>query len=138
MTRAEEAGLKRDAARWLIAGALLMLLAVVLGAFGAHALKNMLPAPRLATYQTGVTYHSLHAVGLIAVGLLAQVTRASPWIGRAGTLMCAGIVLFSGSLYALAGGAPRLIGVITPLGGMAFMLAWLCVALHVREVRSNA
>ena len=75
---------------------------------------------------------------MIAVGLLAQVTRASPWIGRAGTLMCAGIVLFSGSLYALAGGAPHLIGVITPLGGMAFMLAWLCVALHVRDVRSNA
>ena len=55
--------LKRDAARWLIAGAMLMLLAVVLGAFGAHALKNMLPAPRLATYQTGVTYHSFTRLG---------------------------------------------------------------------------
>jgi len=123
------------AARLISAGAVLMLLAVILGAFGAHALRNVLAPKMLAAYQTAVSYHLFHALGVLAVGLVAQVTRPSPWIARAGVLLVAGVALFSGSIYALALGAPRVIGVITPLGGISFMVGWLCVALHVRAVR---
>src|SRR3954454_8904994 len=109
------------AARLVSAGAVLMLLGVICGAFGAHALQNVLTPKMLAAYQTGVSYHLFHALGAIAVGLVAQVTSPSRWIACAGVLLVAGIVLFSGSLYALALGAPRMLGVVTPLGGLAFM-----------------
>jgi uncharacterized membrane protein YgdD (TMEM256/DUF423 family) len=120
----------------MIAGALLMLLAVMLGAFGAHALRDVLSPRQFTTYQTGVTYHLFHALAVLAVGIVAHVTRPSPWIGLAGVLFVAGIVLFCGSVYALAFGAPKTFGMITPVGGLSFMLGWICVVLHVRTVRA--
>lgn len=123
------------AARCMTAGALLMLLAVMLGAFGAHALQSMLTPRQLASYQTGVSYHLFHALGLVVIGGLAQITRPTPWIARAGTLLAAGIMLFSGSIYAMAFGAPRWLGMVAPLGGTAFMLGWIALALHVRASR---
>lgn len=117
--------------RCVAAGALLMLLAVILGAFGAHALQQVLSPRQLASYQTGVLYHQLHALGLVLVGILAGVAPRSPWSGRAAVLFVAGIALFSGSIYAMAAGAPRALGMVTPVGGLSFMLGWACVALHV-------
>jgi Uncharacterized small membrane protein len=116
--------------RCVAAGALLMLLGVILGAFGAHALQQVLSPRQLASYQTGVLYQQVHALGLVLVGILAGVTPRSPWSGRAAVLFGAGIVLFSGSIYAMAAGAPRALGMVTPVGGVSFMLGWASVALH--------
>jgi uncharacterized membrane protein YgdD (TMEM256/DUF423 family) len=127
--------LRPPAASFMTAGALLMLLAVILGAFGAHALQGSLAPRQLASYQTGVTYHLFHALALVVLGGLAQVTRPTPWISRAGLLLGAGIVLFSGSIYAMALGAPRWLGMVAPLGGISFMVGWIALALHVRASR---
>jgi uncharacterized membrane protein YgdD (TMEM256/DUF423 family) len=130
-----ESALRTDDARCMTAGALLMLLAVILGAFGAHALQALLTPKQLASYQTGVTYHLFHALGLVVLGVVAQVTRPSPWIGRAGVLLIVGILLFSGSIYAMACGAPRWLGMVAPLGGTSFMLGWIALGMHVRASR---
>ena len=118
------------ARRCLVAGAMLMLLAVILGAFGAHALKAQLAPARLASYQTGVLYHQLHAIALVLVGIVACVTARTPWLGRAAVLFGVGIVLFAGSIYAMTFGAPRVLGMVAPLGGVSFMLGWAAFALH--------
>lgn len=120
------------ARRCLMAGALLMLLAVVLGAFGAHALKAQLTPAQLASYQTGVLYHQLHALALVLVGIVACVTPRTPWLGRATVLFGVGIALFAGSIYAMTFGAPRAFGMVAPLGGVSFMLGWVAFALHAR------
>jgi uncharacterized membrane protein YgdD (TMEM256/DUF423 family) len=104
---------------------------VALGAFGAHALKSRLPADLLAAWNTGVQYHLWHALGMIAVGLSASIVPDGPWLRGAGALLLAGIVLFSGSLYALALGAPRGLGALTPIGGIALMLGWLALVVAV-------
>jgi uncharacterized membrane protein YgdD (TMEM256/DUF423 family) len=103
-------------------------LGVVLGAFGAHALKARLPSELLAVYQTAVQYHLLHALGLVAIGIVAVHLPASAPLKWAGWLMAAGIALFSGSLYLLAATGARWLGAITPLGGIAFIAAWLALA----------
>lgn len=109
-------------------GALAMLAAVALGAFGAHALKTRLTPEMLAIYHTGVEYHVYHALGLLAVGLAAQRLSDSTWLRISGWLMLAGIVLFSGSLYLLALTGVRALGLVTPFGGVAFTLAWVLFA----------
>ena len=109
-------------------GALAAALGVALGAFGAHALKARLSADMLAVWQTAVQYHLWHALGLVAVGLLAQHLPASVPVRVAGWLMVAGIVLFSGSLYVLAATGTRWLGAVTPLGGACLIVAWLVVA----------
>lgn len=115
----------------VLAGAVAALLAVALGAFGAHALRQRLPPDLLAVFQTGVQYHFYHALGLVAVGLLAQHLPTSSLVRWAGGLMLLGIVLFSGSLYALALSGVRALGAVTPIGGVAFIVAWLLVAIAV-------
>ncbi len=112
-------------ARILLAfGAVAGMLAVLLGAFGAHALRERLPADLLAIYQTAVQYHFWHALGLLAIGLTLLHVPGSGAIRAAGWLMLAGIVVFSGSLYLLATTGTRWLGAITPLGGFAFIAAW--------------
>ena len=100
---------------------------MALGAFAAHGLKSRLDPAMLATFETGVRYHMYHALALLAVGWVC--TR---WPGTAanasGWLFVAGTVLFSGSLYALALSGTRWLGAITPLGGVAFLGGWLCLA----------
>ena len=98
---------------------------MVLGAFGAHALKAQLSAEALATWQTAVQYHFWHALALLAVALAGT----GPWFKTAAWLMIAGLFLFSGSLYALALGAPRGLGMVTPLGGVTLILGWLAFAV---------
>ncbi len=100
------------------------MLAVVLGAFGAHALRARLPAELLAVYQTAVQYHFWHALGVLAIGLTLLHVPGSVAVRMAGWLMLAGIVIFSGSLYLLATTGTRWLGAITPIGGFAFIAAW--------------
>lgn len=113
----------------LVAASLLGVTAVAVGAFGAHALHDVLDERALSTWHTAVEYQFWHALALLAVGLLA---RECPSVA----LRCSafafvvGSVLFCASLYALALGAPRWIGAITPLGGIAFIVGWLALALH--------
>lgn len=119
-------------AKWfLVIGALNGALVVALGAFGAHALKARLAPELLAVYQTGIQYHMLHALGLLGVGLLALHLPDSALLKWSGWLMLAGIVLFSGSLYLLAMTGLRWLGAVTPIGGMAFIVAWCALAVSV-------
>lgn len=106
-----------------------MALAVALGAFGAHALKARLAPEALDIWRTGVTYHAWHALALVAVGLLMLHAPGSGALRVAGWLFAAGIVLFGGSLYALALGAPRAFGAVTPFGGLAFIAGWVAFAI---------
>ncbi|MGH8256597.1 MAG: DUF423 domain-containing protein [Steroidobacteraceae bacterium] len=107
--------------------ALLLALATIVGALGTHALKGRLGADQYAVLQTAVHYQFFHALGLLGVALLLDRMPSSA-LGAAGWLLFAGIVLFSGSLYALIAGAPRLIGVLTPVGGLALIVSWCLVA----------
>jgi uncharacterized membrane protein YgdD (TMEM256/DUF423 family) len=112
------------ARRCLAAGAILMMLGVMLGAFGAHALQAQLTPRQLASYQTGVQYQMLHAFGLMIVGIVGQVAGVTPRLRWSAWLMAAGIVFFSGSIYLMTAGAPRTLGMVAPVGGIAFMAAW--------------
>ena len=109
-----------------LAGVLLAL-ATACGAFGAHALKGQLAPERLQVWETAVRYHFFHALGLLGVALTLRSLDSGKLRAAAG-LIVAGIVLFSGSLYALALGAPRALGALTPLGGLAWIAAWLLFA----------
>jgi uncharacterized membrane protein YgdD (TMEM256/DUF423 family) len=115
----------------LLAAALALAAAVALGAFGAHALRGRLGAEMLATYQTAVQYHFWHALGLLGVGVLMmrspEVTGA-PTLAWVAWLLVAGLLLFSGSLYLLALTGATWLGAVTPLGGVAFIAAWLGLA----------
>lgn len=112
-------------------GALNAAVAVALGAFGAHALKARLPAELLAVYHTGNQYHFFHALGLMLVGLAANRWADSALLKGSGWLMLAGIVLFSGSLYLLSFTGQRWLGAVAPLGGLAFITAWILLAAAV-------
>ncbi|MCB1572624.1 MAG: DUF423 domain-containing protein [Xanthomonadales bacterium] len=97
------------------------------GAFGAHALKGRLDTDALALWKTAVDYQFWHALGLLALAMMRGPRSALATL--AASLLLAGIALFSGSLYALALGAPRLVGVLTPFGGVALIAGWLCLAI---------
>jgi len=108
-------------------GSLSAFIAVALGAFGAHALKARLAPEMLAVYETGVRYQLTHALALLAVGY-ACTRWPGPAVTASGWLFVAGTLLFSGSLYALSLSGVRWLGAITPLGGVAWLVAWLCLA----------
>jgi uncharacterized membrane protein YgdD (TMEM256/DUF423 family) len=110
---------------WVAIAAALGALGVALGAFGAHALRDRIAPELLAAWQTGVLYHLLHSVALLALGLFAQATSRPVTLPAA--LFTAGIVLFSGSLYLLAGLGQRWAGPITPLGGLCLIAGWLAL-----------
>jgi uncharacterized membrane protein YgdD (TMEM256/DUF423 family) len=112
----------------LLAAALALAAAVALGAFGAHALKGHLQPEMLGVYQTAVQYHFWHALGLLGVGALMVRSPDSRALGWAAWLLVAGLLLFSGSLYLLALTGAAWLGAVTPLGGVAFIAAWLVVA----------
>jgi uncharacterized membrane protein YgdD (TMEM256/DUF423 family) len=114
---------------WSVAGAAGMALAVALGAFGAHALKGRLDAYGMGIWEKAVFYHFVHALGLLAVPLMAKLGMLSAGgAGRVCLLLAAGILLFSGSLYTLALTGVRVLGAVTPLGGLSFIAAWLLLA----------
>jgi uncharacterized membrane protein YgdD (TMEM256/DUF423 family) len=120
---------------WSATGAILLALAVILGAFGAHGLQSRLDDYARGVYEKAVFYHFLHAMGILVVAVLA---RTGTFPEQAADLVCwcllAGIVLFSGSLYALAVSGNRSLGMITPLGGLAFIAGWLLLAWRLRRV----
>jgi len=108
-------------------GALFAAASVAAGAFGAHALKAILDPPMLAVYETAARYQMYHAVGLFVVAWLSDATP-SALVAKAGWFFCAGILLFSGSLYVVALAGVEWMGALTPLGGLSFIIGWSCVA----------
>ncbi|MCZ8513507.1 DUF423 domain-containing protein [Paenibacillus filicis] len=114
-------------------GAICGFLSVALGAFGAHMLKSILTPELLADYQTGVQYQMMHSLGLIGIGLASGHLKGSVHLRRAGWSMLAGIVLFSGSLYILSLTGVKMLGAITPFGGVAFLFGWLSFALAMKQ-----
>ena len=112
----------------VVTAALLLLVGVAAGAFGAHALRARIAGDLLAVFQTGVQYHLVHALGALAVAILWLQWPQATALGTCGWLLVLGVVLFSGSLYALALSGIRGFGAITPLGGLAWLVAWALLA----------
>jgi uncharacterized membrane protein YgdD (TMEM256/DUF423 family) len=110
-------------------GALSGLLAVTFGAFGAHALRGRLDDYAMGVFETAVQYHFYHALALVAVGLLALHHPHTALLRSSGWLFVLGLVVFSGSLYALSLSGIKWLGAITPLGGLAFIAGWACFAV---------
>ena len=118
-----------------IAASVFAVTAVIAGAFGAHALRDRLGPDAMAVWHTAVDYQFWHALALLGIASVAQSEDPSlRWSMR---FFVAGIVIFSGSLYALALGAPRLTGVLTPVGGLAFIAGWICLFVYFLRFRSR-
>lgn len=136
-------------------GAFLAAMAVALGAFGAHGLRDVVEPEMLAVWETGVRYHFYHAVGLVGVGILVQQRvarglRLAAWPGRAAVepdlgpparwlaiaswLFLSGIVLFSGSLYTMTLTGVRKLGAVTPIGGLCFLAGWAAIAWNAFKI----
>lgn len=112
----------------LVAGVIMAALAVGIGAFGAHGLKNILEAnQRMETFETGVKYHFYHALGMILIGIL-MFRIPSPLLQQAGLALFIGILIFSLSLYILSLTNIKWLGAITPIGGLAFLIGWAMCA----------
>jgi uncharacterized membrane protein YgdD (TMEM256/DUF423 family) len=116
---------------FIIAGAVNAAIAVMLGAFGAHALKEKLSEHYLAIWETAVQYQMFHALGLIAIGILmsSSLIGPIPQLTWAGWLLLAGIIIFSGSLYILSLTGIGVLGAITPIGGVAFIIGWIMLII---------
>jgi uncharacterized membrane protein YgdD (TMEM256/DUF423 family) len=121
---------------WSAIGALLLAIAVMLGAFGAHGLRSRLDAYSIGIYERAVFYHFVHALGLLIASVLLRVGTlgqgAGQWVCG---LLLLGIVVFSGSLYVLAITGMRWLGAITPIGGLSFIAAWLLLAVALLRAR---
>ena len=120
------------ARRAQVGAALLLASATVAGAFGAHALKGRLAPGDYEVLQTAVQYQFIHALGLLLIGILLE-RRTQRTLRLAADLLLAGVLLFSGSLYLLLAGAPRMLGVLTPIGGACLIAGWCvaaCALLH--------
>ena len=115
---------------WTAAAAILLALGVMLGAFGAHALRARLDAYLMSVYERAVFYHFVHALGLLVVSIMPRLgvlsESAATWVCA---LLFAGVLIFSGSLYALAMTGTRSFGAITPIGGLSFIAAWVFLAI---------
>ncbi|NEW83142.1 MAG: DUF423 domain-containing protein [Mariniphaga sp.] len=120
----------------LTIAALSGVLAVALGAFGAHGLKSIISPEMLDVYKTGVQYQFYHTFALLAVGILINFnpSKALKW---SATLFMIGIVLFSGSLYALAISGVKALGIITPFGGITWIAAWILLFVHCRQLTTS-
>lgn len=111
---------------WLTAGALSGLIAVALGAFGAHGLANKVTADQLNAFEVGARYQMYHALALLAVAWLAS-REPSSLVSAAGAAFIIGTLLFSGSLYVLGLTGSRALVLVTPIGGLSFMIGWVCL-----------
>ena len=120
------------AKQWMLAGSLFGFFSVALGAFGAHALKESLSERSMEVFQTGIHYQMFHAMALLALGLWSAY-QPSASTSFAGWAFVLGVILFSGSLYALAVTQIHYLGMITPLGGVLFLLGWLSFAWSVYQ-----
>ena len=115
----------------IVTGTINAFLTIGIGAFGAHALKNRITPDMLVLFNTAAHYHGYHALGLILVGVSGYWLTSTRLLKWAGSLMFTGIMLFSGSLYLLSITGVRTLGMITPFGGIAFLLAWLLFTIAV-------
>jgi uncharacterized membrane protein YgdD (TMEM256/DUF423 family) len=119
---------------WTATGAILLAIAVMLGAFGAHGLRGKIDDYSMNVYERAVLYHFLHALGILIVSILPRAgvltESRTNWVAG---LLCAGIVLFSGSLYVLAINGVRMLGAVTPFGGLSFIAAWVLLAFWLRK-----
>lgn len=116
------------ARRSLAVGAVLGLFGVAAGAFGAHGLRGSVSARDLEIWQTGAHYQQLHAVLLVVIGLASRAPSRA--LAVAATLLTLGVLVFSGTLYAMVLGAPRVLGAVTPLGGLCLMTGWASLGMH--------
>lgn len=114
---------------FLVVAALLGALSVAGGAFGAHALKGQLTETALNSFETGVRYQMYHAIALLSVAFLVKQNPGVSLFTTAGWCFVAGVVLFSGSLYGLSLAGIKALGPVTPLGGVAFIAGWICLAI---------
>ena len=119
--------------RFMMIGCTNAFLAVALGAFGAHALKEKLSVEMLEVYKTGIQYHMIHAIALIITALIIDRLGANKMLQWAGRLFTLGIVLFAGSLYVLSIADVRQLGIITPFGGVCFLGGWLLLILSAKR-----
>jgi uncharacterized membrane protein YgdD (TMEM256/DUF423 family) len=121
---------------WSAAAAGMLAIAVMLGAFGAHGLKDRLDPYSMGVYEKAALYHFLHALGMLIVSILPRVGALTEsrmkWIAG---LLCAGIILFSGSLYVLAITGERILGAVTPFGGVSFIAAWVLLGFWLMQKR---
>ena len=122
---------------FLILGSINAATAVSMGAFGAHSLKTKISEDMLSVFKTAVQYHFYHSLGLLIVGLLTIYLKPEKHIKIAGWMMFIGIILFSGSLYILSSTGIRWLGIITPFGGIAFILSWIYVVIAVWKWSSS-
>src|ERR1051326_4857424 len=120
---------------WSLTAAVLLALAVILGAFGAHGLRGRLDEYSMSVYEKAVFYHFIHALGILIVAILP---RTGTFPETAASTICLvlliGVVIFSGSLYLLAVTGNRALGAITPVGGVACIVGWLLLAWHLRRI----
>ncbi len=112
------------------------MLGVAMGAFGAHGLRDSVSARDLEIWQTGAHYQQLHAVLLVAIGLAARTPGRA--LAVATTLLTVGVLVFSGTLYAMVLGAPRVLGAVTPLGGLSLMAGWAALGAHALAIRRSS
>ena len=121
---------------FIILGSINAFIGVGLGAFGAHGLKNKVTKEMLPVWETAVQYHLIHALALILIGILCQLMPEASLVSNAGWLFLGGIVLFSGSLYVMVLTGNKSLGIITPMGGVAFLLGWLSIAVDAFKLGS--
>src|SRR5436305_8998945 len=121
---------------WTVVGSVLMALAVAFGAFGAHGLRSRLDAYSMSVYEKAVFYHFVHALGILCIGILARTnTITASGANRTAGLLLFGIIIFSGSLYTLSLTGIRVLGAITPIGGVAFIAGWLLLGYEAVRVQ---
>lgn len=114
---------------FLIIGSMNMLIAVSLGAFGAHGLQSKLSEKMFNVYQTGVLYHLIHSLGIVIIAVIIAVVGDAGLLKWSGFIMLVGVILFSGSLYVLSISGKKIFGAVTPLGGVCFLVSWLLLAI---------
>ncbi len=122
--------------KFVVIGSLASFVGVALGAFGAHGLRGRVSPEMLSVWQTGVLYHLVHALGLLLVGILCRLLPGMALARAAGWMLLVGILLFSGSLFAMTLTGLRVFGAITPIGGVAFLIGWLLLAAAALREKS--
>lgn len=118
---------------FIIIGAINAFLSVALGAFGAHALEGKISAKYIETWNTGVQYQMFHAIGILIIGVMLGNLAPSSLLSWSGWLMLTGTILFSGSLYVLSLSGIKVLGAITPLGGVSFLAAWVLLIIFATK-----
>jgi uncharacterized membrane protein YgdD (TMEM256/DUF423 family) len=121
---------RKNMNKFLLVGSIFALLAVIIGAFGAHGLeKTMIDEKMLARFNTGVEYQFYHAFAILVVAILFKNTK-SHWLSGAGIAFSVGIILFSGSLYGYVLTGNKMLAMITPMGGLAFIVGWILLVIY--------